>query len=89
MTRPATRYAALPPTLAPLGLSRDAAAAYIGISATKFDELVADGRMPRPKMIDGRRVWARPALDSSFARLPTAGGDNGDEAGDVWDNVAV
>ena len=36
------------------GLSRDEAAMYIGISASKFDELVRDRRMPAPKRIDGR-----------------------------------
>ena len=30
------------------GLSRDEAAMYIGISAGKFDEMVAEGRMPGP-----------------------------------------
>jgi excisionase family DNA binding protein len=39
---------------APRGLSRDEAARYIGVGTTKFDEMVADGRMPRPKRIDGR-----------------------------------
>jgi excisionase family DNA binding protein len=38
------------------GLSRDEAAMYIGISAGKFDELVADGRMPAPVRIDGRKI---------------------------------
>src|SRR5262252_3931320 len=39
------------------GLSRDEAAMYIGISATKFDEMVIDCRMPAPVKIDSRRVW--------------------------------
>ena len=39
------------------GLSREEAAMYVGISPTKFDELVADGRMPGPVKIDGRKVW--------------------------------
>ena len=39
------------------GLSRVEAAMYIGISASKFDELVRDGRLPGPKRIDGRKVW--------------------------------
>jgi hypothetical protein len=30
------------------GLSRDEAAMYVGISPSKFDELLADGRMPSP-----------------------------------------
>ena len=52
------------------GLSRDEAAAYIGISPTKFDEMVADGRMPTPKRIDARRVWDVHQLDSFFDKLP-------------------
>ena len=39
------------------GLSREEAAMYVGVSATKFDEMRVDGRMPRPKQIDGRKVW--------------------------------
>jgi excisionase family DNA binding protein len=39
------------------GLSRVEAAMYIGISASKFDELVHDGRMPAPRRIDSRKVW--------------------------------
>jgi predicted DNA-binding transcriptional regulator AlpA len=57
-------------------LSREAAAAYIGIGASKFDEMVRDGRMPRPKRIDGRTVWSRPALDAAFAALPDEGGES-------------
>lgn len=30
------------------GLRREEAARYVGISPTKFDELVTDGRMPEP-----------------------------------------
>jgi predicted DNA-binding transcriptional regulator AlpA len=60
---------ALPPSLAPRGLSRVQSAEYIGIGVTKFDEMVADGRMPRPKRIDGRTVWDRVKLDESFAAL--------------------
>lgn len=60
----------LPPALAPRGLSRVQAAVYIGVGTTKFDELVADGRMPGPKRIDGRTVWDRHALDVAFDALP-------------------
>jgi predicted DNA-binding transcriptional regulator AlpA len=48
------------------GLSRDESAMYIGISVRKFDELVADGRMPGPVKIDGRKVWDVRALDLAF-----------------------
>lgn len=57
----------------PRGLSRADAARYIGISTTKFDEMVRDGRMPHPKRIDARKVWDRHALDESFENLPTDG----------------
>ncbi len=70
---------ALPPSLAPRGLSRGEAAAYVGVSARKFDEMVADGRMPRPKRIDARTIWDRLRVDDAFAALP-----GGDEA-NPWD----
>ena len=63
------RISCLPPSLAPRGLSRVQAAEYIGIGPTKFDEMVEDGRMPRPKRIDGRTVWDRIKLDEAFAAL--------------------
>ena len=59
--------------LAPRGLQRESAAQYIGVSTSKFDELVKDGRMPSPKRIDRRLVWDRHALDEAFDRLPSDG----------------
>lgn len=59
----------LPPSLPPRGLSRVQAAAYIGIGPTKFDEMVQDGRMPKPKRIDSRCVWDRVQVDQAFAAL--------------------
>ena len=59
----------LPLSLAPRGLSRVQAAEYIGVGVTKFDEMVDDGRMPRPKRIDGRCVWDRIKLDAAFDEL--------------------
>jgi len=63
----------------PRGLSRDDAARYVGISATKFDELVASRRMPKPKRIDGRVLWDRIALDAAFSDLPDDGGNKIDQ----------
>ena len=63
------RISLLPASLPPRGLSRGQAAEYIGVGPTKFDELVADGRMPRPKRIDSRTVWDRAQLDDAFAAL--------------------
>jgi predicted DNA-binding transcriptional regulator AlpA len=65
-------HSVLPPSIPPRGLSRQQAAEYIGISATKFDELVKDGRMPKPKQIDGRIVWDRVLLDEAFEALEDA-----------------
>jgi predicted DNA-binding transcriptional regulator AlpA len=55
---------------APRGLSREEAARWIGVGITKFDEMVSDGRMPRPKRIDGRVVWDRLKVDAAFSDLP-------------------
>lgn len=64
------RHDALPRNLPPRGLSRAAAAAYVGVGVTKFDEMVEDGRMPTPKCIDSRKVWDIRALDQAFDALP-------------------
>jgi predicted DNA-binding transcriptional regulator AlpA len=53
----------------PRGMSRDEAARYVGVSITKFDEMVSDGRMPKPKRIDSRVVWDRLRLDAAFSDL--------------------
>ena len=53
------------------GLSREEAAMYVGISASKFDELVANGRMPGPVKIDSRKVWDIRLLDVAFDALPS------------------
>lgn len=54
----------------PRGLSRDEAARYVGVGPTLFDEMVADGRMPRPKRVNSRAIWDRVALDIAFTALP-------------------
>jgi predicted DNA-binding transcriptional regulator AlpA len=75
----------LPTSLPPRGLSRVQAAAYVGVSATLFDELVDDGRMPQPIRINSRVLWNRLQLDEAFAALSdTDGGGN-----DPWSNVRV
>lgn len=66
----AERANILPPSLAPRGLSRVQAAAYIGVSPSLFDEMVQDGRMPKAKRINARTVWDRIQLDAAFAALP-------------------
>lgn len=71
MTRPIALSAVRP--VPRRGLSRVEAAMYIGVSPSKFDELVADGRMPGPKRIDRRKVWDVRTLDLAFDFFP---GDN-------------
>lgn len=58
------------------GLSRERAAVFIGVGVTKFDEMVRDGRMPKPKRIDGRLVWDIRRLDMAFEALPDEGDAN-------------
>jgi len=55
---------------------------YIGVSAAKFDEMVADGRMPGPVRIDARKVWDIRSLDLAFDALPRE-----NPTPNTWDGV--
>lgn len=81
---PAPSYRIVPPPTR-RGLSRVQASAYVGVGVSKFDEMVADGRMPGPKRIDGRKVWDVRALDSAFDALPSEGEDFA--AGNSWGDL--
>jgi hypothetical protein len=72
----------LPQSLAPRGLNRAMSATYIGTGTTKFDQMVKDGRMPKPKRVDGRNIWDRYRLDEAFEALGEDATDN------PWDDVA-
>jgi predicted DNA-binding transcriptional regulator AlpA len=74
-------YGCYAPRGARRGLSRIEAAAYVGISPSKFDQLIADGRMPTPRRIDHRNVWDVRELDLSFDDLPR---DDPNAAGNSW-----
>jgi hypothetical protein len=63
------KWELLPLSLPPRGLNREMAAIYIGVSPSKFDELVQQGKMPAAKRIDRRRLWDRKAIDSAFELL--------------------
>jgi predicted DNA-binding transcriptional regulator AlpA len=56
-----------------LGLSRVEAAEYVGFSVDLFDEMVKDGRMPKPKLGNNKKVWPRFALEKAFVELPEEG----------------
>ncbi len=73
--------------IAPRGLQLAQAARYIGIGVTKFNEMVADGRMPKARRIDARKVWDCRELDDAFDALPHDGED--DESENPWDSVAA
>lgn len=51
------------------GMRRINAAAYVGVSPTKFDEWVRDGRMPAGRAVDGCVLWDARALDEAFEAL--------------------
>jgi predicted DNA-binding transcriptional regulator AlpA len=74
----------LPSWFQPRGYKRELAAAYVGVGCSKFDEMVEDGRMPKPKRVDRRLVWDRYQLDQAFEEL-----EGGDDAGqeNEWDEV--
>jgi len=74
----------LPRSLAPRGLSRVQAAAYIGVSVSLFDDMVKDGRMPKAMRINARKVWDRIQLDEAFAALAEMEGGP-----DPWNDVSV
>ena len=80
MTRPAD---ILPLSLPPRALSRVQSAYYVCVGTTLFDEMVKDGRMPRPKRVNGKTIWGRVELDEAFVALPT------DEDANPWDSEDV
>jgi hypothetical protein len=56
---------------------------YIGVSPSLFDQMVADGRMPGPKVVNSRTIWDRWALDRAFETLPDRDGRN------PWDEAVA
>ena len=68
------------------GLRKPEAARFIGISTTKFDALVDDGRMPKPFKIDGAVLWDVNELDQAFTLLRD-GTDSKPETGNSWDDL--
>jgi hypothetical protein len=67
------------------GLGAEEAAIYVGVGATLFRAMVSDGRMPRPRLINARRLWDVDELDAAFKSLPREGGDDTEQ--DTWADV--
>lgn len=61
------------PVYAPRWLRRLEAARWVGMSPSKFDQLVKDGQFPKPKVIDGVAIWDRHQLDAAIEVLPDKG----------------
>lgn len=80
------RQAALPPTLPPRLVVREAAAAYICVSPNTFDKMIENGRMPRPKVLVERRLaWDVRELDAAVDLLPHRGDEERISADQGWD----
>jgi hypothetical protein len=60
----------------PRAMKADRAAAYLDMSRSKFLELVEADRLPKPKVVDGIRIWDRLALDAAFNDFPDRGDDD-------------
>ena len=76
-------YSALPDSLAPIGATREVAAAYCSFSVAKFLDLVKRGLMPKPKRIDGMCRWDLEGVRLAFKALP----DENDPADASWSDV--
>jgi len=80
------KQTALPPTLSPRLIGREAAAAYVSVSPTTFDAMVVDGRMPRPRLLgDRRRAWDVRDLDRAIDLLPRSGEDS--DSDETWSDI--
>jgi predicted DNA-binding transcriptional regulator AlpA len=62
-----------PDRIAVRGLSRERAAAYVGVSPASFDKMVAAREMPAPRTWGARKLWDVRELDAAFDELPRDG----------------
>ena len=69
-----TKQVALPPTLPPRLIGREAAAAYICVSPNTFDDMVGRKVMPPARILgDRRKAWDTRELDTAIDQLPHDG----------------
>jgi hypothetical protein len=76
------RQTALPASLPPIGVSKEVAAAYVGLSPGKFQELVDRKLMPQPKRVGARLIWDLEEVREAFKALSADG-----ECDDTWSDV--
>lgn len=84
---PRARGDRAPRAFAPRGMRLPDAVFYTGFGQTKFLEMVADGRMPPGKMVDGCRVWDRLQLDDAWDLLVDGSGESPAASGTGWEDV--
>jgi excisionase family DNA binding protein len=77
--------------LAPIGLSAEQAAEYVGVSEATFLRLVDAQTMPAPRAINTRRVWDVEELRDAFKRLPRSAGARAPDQDhrDIYDEARV
>ena len=68
------------------GLPELEAAAAIGVSQTKFREMVAAKLMPEPRLVSGKLVYDVDELRAAFKALPHRGEETGARE-DTWADV--
>ena len=84
------RNSALPHSLPPRLISREAAAAYVNLSPNTFDLMVEQGTMPKARIVSaGRIAWDVRELDLSVDALPYKGQPVGNlaAADEGWDDA--
>ena len=64
------------------GLDEAEAAVYLSLSPSLFRQLVAEGLMPRPRLVGRRRIFDIVELDAAFSDLPREG--ESAEGKDSW-----
>jgi predicted DNA-binding transcriptional regulator AlpA len=68
------RQRILPDNCEPFAVSREEGAALWGVGCTKFDELVADGTIPRPLRIGARALWDLRGLRRAWMKFADENG---------------
>jgi predicted DNA-binding transcriptional regulator AlpA len=68
-----------------LGLSRETAARFVGVSPNTFDSMVKAGTMPSPRRVGVRKLWDRRELEAAFDALPK----DGESTGNPWEGEAA
>jgi hypothetical protein len=81
-----TRQNALPTLPIVFGLPELEAAVSVGISPSKFRQMVAAGDMPKPRDVGGKLVYDVDELRGAFKAMPHQGGD---VEVDTWADVTA